>query len=158
MASDLKRGSVSGKETVLLYNSATFAAAVWTEISRARNVSFSRGASLSEVNFHGSQQTKNVAGYGSASGSFEYVRRRGVDPVYNFLKNAADNGDIVCLRHMDGDNGTTGSQGWEAPVILGEFSETASGGDAVTVTINFGLADAFTDAGVEVTLTDVIVP
>ena len=158
MATDLVRGAVSGKETKLYYNSATMAAPVWVEIKRAKNISITDGPALSEVEFHGAESTSNLPGYSKFSGSFTYTRRRGADPVYDFLIAARRAGNIVCVRHMLGDNAAPGTIGVEAPVLLGEGTTTANGGDAVENTFAFGKADAFDDAGNEVEVTDVLIP
>jgi len=156
MATDLERGAYAGKETYLYYNSATNASPTWVEIKRARNVQLTRGAATSEVNFHGSDQTVNIHEYEGVSGSFEYVRKLGSDTVYDFLESSRDNKNIIELIHLNGPETVSApadaSEGWRAPVILGEFSETSNGGDSVVVTIPFVLADAYTAAGAQVTI------
>lgn len=150
MASDLSRGAYSGKETYLYYNSATYATPTWVEVVRARNVQTSRGPALGEVEFHGASETANIPGYSKFSGSFEYVRRKGADTVYDALKTARDAGTILDLCHLNGTVVLDASVGWRCPVLLGEFSETANGGDGVVVTIPFAKADAYDSSGDEV--------
>jgi len=150
MASDLSRGAYSGKETYLYYNSATHASQTWTEIVRARNVQINRGPNLSEIEFHGASETANIPGYKRFSGSFEYVRKQGTDSVYSALETARDAGDIIELGHLNGPITDGDSTGWQCPVLLGEFSETANGNDGVVVTIPFAKADAYTSAGASV--------
>ena len=147
MATDLTRGAYSGRETFLYYNSATHAAQTWVEIPRARNVQTNRGPNLSEVEFHGAAETANIPGYKRFSGSFEYVRKKGADTVWDALVTARDNGDIIELGHLNGDITTDGPTGWQCPVLLGEFSDTANGNDGVVVTIPFAKADAFDSSG-----------
>lgn len=156
MASDLTRGAYSGKETLLQHNTATHAAPAWSTFSRVRNLQVSRGAPLSEINFHGAAASANLPGYPAFSGSFELVRRRGVDADYDTLKNAADTGGIICLRYLNGPEAAgSGSTGWTAPVLIGEFSETSNGGDGVVANVTFGLADAFDGSGDPVGVEDV---
>ena len=156
MATDLDRGAYAGKETKFYYNSATNSSPTWVELKRARNIQLNRGAATSEVQFHGSDQTKNVHDYETISGSFEYVRKLGTDSEFTFLETTRDAKNIIELIHLNGPETVTApadaSKGWRAPVILGEFSESASGGDSVVVTIPFVLADAYTGAGAEVTI------
>ena len=147
MASDLTRGAYSGKETFLYYNSATHASQTWVEVVRARNVQVNRGPNLAEVEFHGASETSNIPGYKRFSGSFEYVRKAGTDSVFSALETARDNGDILELGHLNGPINDADSTGWQAPVLLGEFSETANGNDGVVVTIPFAKADAYDSAG-----------
>lgn len=151
MASDLDRGAYSGKETVLYYNSATHASQTWVEIKRARNVQVNRGPALSEVEFHGATSTTNIPGYKRFSGSFEYVKKVGTDTVFGALETARDSGDIIEIAHAAVIDGTS-SNGWQCPVLLGEFSETANGNDGVVVTIPFAAADAYDGSAAEVGL------
>lgn len=146
MASDLERGAYSGKETFLYYNSATHASPTMVEIVRARNVQTNRGPALTEVEFHGAAETGNIPGYKKFAGSFEYVRKKGADTVWDALVAARDAGSILELAHLNGTIELTASKGWKCPVLLGEFSEPANGNDGVVVTIPFAKADAF-DAG-----------
>jgi hypothetical protein len=157
MATDLERGAYAGKDTYFYYNSATYAAPVFVEITRARNIQITRGAATSEVNFHGSDKTVNIHGYETVSGSFEYVRRLGTDAVYAHLEDVRDNKKIIEFFHLDGEETPpvqtpplTPGKGWRGAFILGEFSETSNGGDSVVVTIPFVLADAYTSAGAQV--------
>lgn len=150
MATDLERGAYSGKETFLYYNTATYASPTWAEVVRARNVQVNRGPNLGEIEFHGAAETGNIPGYRRFSGSFEYVRRKGSDTVYAALLAARDAGSIVDLVHLNGTILLDASIGWRAPVVLGEFSETANGNDGVVVTIPFGKADAYDSGGTEI--------
>ena len=154
MATDLEKGAFAGKDTYLYYNSATYASPTWPELVRARNVTTTRGSATTEVEMHGASQTGNIHGYETFSGSFEYVKRLGTDSVFAALESARDNKTIVDIIHLNGPetvaSPTDASKGWRAPVILGEFSETANGSDGVTVTIPFVKADAYTSAGVAV--------
>lgn len=150
MATDLDRGAYSGKETFLYYNTATYASPTWAEIVRARNVQINRGPNLAEIEFHGAAETANIPGYARFSGSFEYVRRKGTDTVFAALLTARDAGSIVDLVHLNGTILLTESIGWRAPVLLGEFQETANGNDGVIVTIPFAKADAYDSGGDEV--------
>ncbi|MCM2369644.1 hypothetical protein [Aporhodopirellula aestuarii] len=147
MASDLTRGSFSGKETFLYYNSASHASQTWVEISRARNIQTNRGPALTEVEFHGAAETGNIPGYLKFAGSFEYVRKLGADTVWDALVAARDAGSILELAHLNGPIDEDASKGWECPVLLGEFSEPANGNDGVVVTIPFAKADAFDASG-----------
>lgn len=144
---DLERGAYSGKETFLYYNSATYASPTWVEISRARNIQRNRGPALSEVEFHGAGETGNIPGYKKFAGSFEYARRKGTDAVYAFLEAARDAGDIVDLCHLNGPVDLDASTGWRCPVLLGETSGAANGGDAASDTFPFGKADAYNTSG-----------
>jgi hypothetical protein len=154
MATDLEKGAFAGKDTVLYYNSATYASPTWVELARARNVTTTIGSATTEVEMHGSTQTGNIHAYEAFSGSFEYVKRLGTDAVFAALETARDSRTIVDVIHLNGPETVASpidaSKGWRAPVLLGEFSETASGGDSVTVTIPFVKADAYTAAGVAV--------
>jgi len=144
LMSDLTRGAFSGKETHLYYDSAEiWATPVWVEIPRARNIQRNRGPALSDVEFHGSPETAQLPGYRAFNGSFEYVRKRGTDDVWDFLETARDAGKIVHLMHLNGPETDPNSKGWKAPVLLGEMSGVANGGDPATETIPFGLADAY---------------
>lgn len=147
MATDLVRGAYSGKETFTYYNSATYASPTWVEMKRVRNVQFNRGPNLSEVEMHGAAETGNIPGYKNFSGSFEYVRKIGTDTVFAALIAARDAGSIVDLAQLNGTVVLDASTGWRAPVVLGEFSETANGNDGVVVTIPFAKADAFDGSG-----------
>lgn len=150
MATDLERGAYSGKETKLYYNSATYASPTWVEIERARNVQVNRGPNLGEIEFHGAAETANIPGYKRTSGSFEYVRKSGTDTVFAALVAARDAGSILHIAHLNGAIDADGPTGWQCPVLLGEFSETANGNDGVVVTIPFAKADAYTGAGASV--------
>lgn len=145
--SDLTRGSYSGKETKSYYNSATYASPVWVELERIRNVQRNRGPSLNDVEFHGANETGAVPGYVAMSGSFEYVRRKGADTVYDFLVAAQEAGDIVDFAYLNGTILLTSSVGWRCPILLGEFAETSNGNDGVVVTIPFTKADAYNTSG-----------
>lgn len=145
--SDLTRGAYSGKETKLYYNSGTHATPVWVEIARARNVQRNRGPGLAEVEFHGAAETANIPGYKKFAGSFEYVLKKGADAAYDFLVAARDAGDIVDLVHLNGPIDLTASIGWRCPVLLGESSGTANGGDGATDTFPFAKADAYDGDG-----------
>lgn len=147
MPSDLSRGAYSGRETFLYYNSATYATPTWAEIKRARNVQTNRGPTLADIEFHGASETAAIPGYEKFTGSFEYVRKKGTDTVYDALVTARDAGSIVDLVHLNGTILLTASVGWRCPVLLGEFSETANGGDGVVVTIPFSKADAYNAGG-----------
>ena len=151
MASDLTSGAYAGKKTVLYYDSAeTWATPTWAEIARARNVQTTEGPALTEVEFHGTGKTTSITGYDSFSGSFEYVRKSGTDAVYAYLAAARAAGDTIHLAHLNGPVDETGPTGWKAPVVLGEFSETANGNDSVVVTIPFALADAYDGSNVQI--------
>lgn len=147
MASDLTRGAYSGRETFLYYNSASNASPTWEEIKRARNIQTNRGPNLADIEFHGAAETAAIPGYKTFSGSFEYVRKAGADTVWDALVAARDAGSILELVHLNGTILLTASVGWRAPVILGEFSETANGNDGVVVTIPFTKADAYDSSG-----------
>lgn len=139
----LTRGSYSGKETKLYFNDGTYADPDWVEIKRARNVQKNRGPALTDIEFHGAQETAAIPGYQAFNGSFEYVRRKGADTVYDALEAAQEAGDIVDLAHLNGDITLDASVGWRCPVLLGEFAETSNGNDGVVVTIPFRKADAY---------------
>ena len=147
MPSDLTRGAYSGRETFLYYNSATYASPTWVELVRARNIQTNRGPNLSDIEFHGASETAAIPGYKKFSGSFEYVRKRGTDTVYDALVAARDAGDIVDIAHLNGTILLTESVGWRCPVLLGEFSEPANGNDGVVITIPFSKADAYDGSG-----------
>lgn len=147
MASDLTRGAYSGRETFFYYNSATNASPTWVELKRARNVQSNRGPNLSDIEFHGAAEMAAIPGYKKFSGSFEYVRRRGADTVYDALVAARDAGNILELVHLNGTILLDESVGWRCPVLLGEFSESANGNDGVVVTIPFSKADAYDASG-----------
>ncbi len=154
MSSDLTRGAYSGKETFLSYDSAgSWETPTWKIVVRARNVTVNNGPALADVEFHGSANTSQIPGYKAFNGSFEYVRRRGTDTVYDALKAAADAGNIIHLQQLNGPNDVAESVGWKAPCLLGEFAETANGGDPVVVTIPFGLADAYDSSDNEIGVT-----
>ncbi len=155
MASDLTRGAYSGRETYLYYNSATNATPTWTQIVRARNIQFTDGPSLTEIEFHGAAAISSIPGYEGFSGSFEYVRRRGTDAVYSALLTAMRDGDPLEFQFLNNTEATAGAIGWRAPVLLGQFQETANGSDGVVVTIPFALADAYDANGDVVVLEDV---
>lgn len=157
MATDLVRGAYSGRETKLYYNSATNATPTWVEIKRARNVQYTDGPGLSEVEFHGGQATASIPGYDKFSGSLEYVRRRGTDTVYAALLAARRNRTPIELEFLNDDISVVGATGWRAPVLLGEFSESSNGGDGVVVTIPFAKADAYDAGGDSVEVTDVTI-
>ena len=150
MPSDLTRGAYSGKETFFYYNSGTYATPVWEEIPRVRNITVNDGPALADVEFHGSQNTSQIPGYSGFNGSFEYVRRVGTDAVYAFLKAASEAGDIVDLVHLNGVITDSASTGWRAPGILGQFAETANGGDPVVSSVPFSLADAYDSSNVQI--------
>lgn len=169
MPSDLTRGAYSGKETFLYYNSATYASPTWVEIPRARNISVNDGPGLADVEFHGSENTSQIPGYKAFNGSLEYVRRRTTastpDGVYDYLKAASENGTIVDMMHLNQDivlaDGTTTNPdaiGWRAPCILGQFAETANGGDPVVASLPFSLADAYDASGDQIARTPYPVP
>lgn len=147
MASDLDRGAYAGKETILYYNSATYASPTWVEIGRARNVQTNRGVTLSEVETHGAAETGNVPGYKKFSGSFEYARKLGADTVYDALIAARDSGDILDICHLNGTVALDASKGWRAPVLLGESSGTDNGNDPSSTSFPFAKADAFDGSG-----------
>lgn len=155
MASDLTRGAVSGKETKLYYNSGTDASPTWVEIKRARNVQVNDGPSLNAVEFHGANNSSNIPGYAAFSGSFEYVKKRGADSVYDAIETARRNGDIIQLQHLNDDVATVGAKGWKAPCVIGEKSETSNGNDPVVATFPFGLADAYDELDDEVGVEEV---
>lgn len=156
MASDLVRGAYSGKETHLYYNSASHASPNWVEIPRARNITTNDGPALADVEFHGSENTSQIPGYKGFNGSLEYVRSRATDNVYDYLKSASENGDIIELMHLnaarvdDQGNLNPDAKGWTAPCIFGQFAETANGGDPVVASVPFSLADAYDSSGVQI--------
>ncbi len=161
MPTDLTRGAYSGKETFLYYNTATYASPTWVEIPRARNITVNDGPALADVEFHGSQNTSQIPGYSAFNGSFEYVRRITTaatpDEVYDDLKAASEGGAIVDMLHLnqnrvesDGTTVNPDAIGWRAPCILGQFAETANGGDPVVASIPFSLSDAYDAAGVQI--------
>lgn len=139
----LQRGAYSGKETKLYFNDGTYEAPDWVEIVRARNVQKNRGPALTDIEFHGAQETAAIPGYQGFNGSFEYVRKRGTDAVYDALEAAQEAGDIVDLAHLNGSITVDSSVGWRCPVLLGEFAETSNGNDGVVVTVPFRKADAY---------------
>lgn len=154
LSTDLSRGAYSGKETFLYYNDATYASPNWVEIPRARNITINDGPALADVEFHGSSNTSQIPGYSGFNGSFEYVRRRTTaatpDEVYDDLKAASENGYILDMMHLNqayetGNPPVTNPDaiGWRAPIILGQFAETANGGDPVVATIPMSMADAY---------------
>ena len=152
MPSDLTRGAYSGKETHLYYNSATHASPTWVEVPRARNITVNDGPALADVEFHGSQNTSQIPGYSAFNGSLEYVRSRAADTVYDYLKSASEDGDIVELMHLNAPYEVGGvvnpdAKGWTAPCIFGQFAETANGGDPVVASVPFSLADAYDSSG-----------
>jgi hypothetical protein len=118
-------------------------------------VQTSDGPGLSEIEFHGASATANIPGYDKFSGSFEYVRRRGTDTVYDALVDAMRARGPIELQFLNNTVTTDGAVGWRAPVLLGEFSENANGADGVVVTIPFALADAYDAGGDVVELEDV---
>lgn len=143
MATDLSRGAYSGKETTFQYNSGTYAAPVWVTIARARNIQVTTGPALSDVEFHGTSNTSVIPGYSKFSGSFEYVRKRGTDTVWDAIQTARDKGDIIQIRHLNGPDDSSESTGWKAPVLFGENTASDNGGDPSVATVPFGLADAY---------------
>lgn len=157
MASDLKRGAYSGKETVLYVNTGTYETPTWVEITRARNIQINRGPELGDVEAHGLKAKTSIPGYDTFGGSFEYLRRRGVDTVYNTLVTARKDGKILMLRHLNGPIDVDGSEGFDAPVLLGSGTTGANGGEAVMESFNIGLADAFDSDGAAVGVEDVVI-
>ncbi|EMI19089.1 hypothetical protein RMSM_03985 [Rhodopirellula maiorica SM1] len=139
---DLTRAAYAGKETKLYANiGGTYASPTWVEITRARNVQRNRGPALSDIEFHGAEETGAVPGYRAMKGSFEYARMRGTDTVWAALEAARDAGDIVDLAHLNGPITSSASKGWRCPVLLGETSGSANGNDGVIDTIPFSKAD-----------------
>ncbi|MCD0460064.1 hypothetical protein [Roseiconus lacunae] len=157
MASDLKRGAYTGKETKTYLNTATHASATWTEMTRIRNVQVNRGPGLTEIDFHGAGSTGSIPGYQKFSGSLEYVKRRGTDAIYAALKAAQKAGTPLMIRHLDNAVDVDGAQGWDAPIILGESAESANGGDGVVENFNFAKADAYDASGDAVEVEDVVI-
>ena len=150
MASDLTKGAYSGKETFLYYNSATHASQTWVEIVRARNVTVNQEKSVDPVEFHGASETGHTVGYSGFTGTFEYVRRKGTDAVFSALETARNDGSSIELGQLNGPITDANSTGWQAPVYLGTFSETANGNDGVVVTIEFKKADVFDSTGASI--------
>lgn len=147
MTTGLERGAYSGKETKLYINTGSYDTPTFVEVKRARNVTKNRGPALTDIEFHGAEETGAIPGYRAFNGSFEYVRKSGADTVYDEFETAAEAGDIVDLVHLNGPIESDTSKGWRCPVLLGEFAETANGNDGVVVTIPFRKADAFDDNG-----------
>lgn len=161
---NLSKGAMAGRETKLYYDSVVGSYsdpptedAVWVEITRGRNVQFNRPRTLPSVEMHGVEDSGSIPGYRSKSGSFEYVRRRGVDTVYNYLKAQADAGNPIFLRLMDGDIATSGMTGSEGPFYLGDFNEVRNGSDPVVVNITFSHADVVDHNGDRVEHADVVI-
>ena len=140
---DLLRGAYSGKETYLYRNSGTYTTPVWDEIKRARNIQITDGPALADVEFHGAGSTSMIPGYKQFSGSIELVRKVGTDSIYTELKDTGESGGIEDWIHLNGKSDQDGAIGWRAPIALGEFAETANGGDPVVATIPIGKADAY---------------
>lgn len=153
MTTGLTRGAFTGRETKLYINTADYDTPTWVEVARARNIQFTDGPVLSDVEFHGATSTGNIPGYGSFSGSFEYVEKRGTDTVLAALETAQRARDIVECLFCDQDRTVTGAKCWQAPVLIGEFSVTANGNDPEVKTIPFGKADAFDSSGDSVEVT-----
>ena len=148
MATDLTRGAYSGKETYSYYNSAaTYASPTWVEMVRIRNVQTNWGPNLGEIEFHGASATTNIPGYVRFTGSFEYVRKLGTDTVWDQMLTTRNGGEILDFAYLNGEVTDSNAIGWRAPLLLGEFQETANGNDGVIVTIPFALADAYTTGG-----------
>jgi hypothetical protein len=144
MATNLTRGAYSGKETYLYYNSATHETPTWVEIPRSRNIQITDGPALADVEFHGAKSTSQIPGYSQFNGSLEYVMKKGDDAVYDALKVASENGDIL---ELNGPLSVDGSKGWRAPCLLGEFAVNSNGGDPVVATIPVSKADAYDASG-----------
>lgn len=155
----VSRGAFSGKETYTYVNTGTVAAPAWTEIKRIRNFQYTDGPPLNAVEFHGAGSSGNLPGYPQFRGSFEYVRQRTTDAVYDFLVAARRSGDTVCIRHLNNEITVSGASGFDAPVLLGESSTTANGGDPVAPSFQFGKADAIDDVtGLPLEVVDVAIP
>jgi len=155
---DLVQGALSGKDCYLYYNSGTYASPTWVEIKRARNITFNLGSDLNDVEFHGSNNGSQIVGYSRCNGSFEYVRKAGGqagDSVYAFLYNAMMDAEFVDICCLDGEVTSGSHKGWRVCVYLGQFAQTANGGDAVVESIPFGRADAYDQAtGAEIEVTE----
>lgn len=147
MATDLSRGSYSGKETFAYMNTSTHESRTWAEMSRVRNFQTDRSKALSEVEYHGAAETGNVSGYLSLSGSFEYARKIGTDTIWDALIAARDAGSIIEIAHLNGPIDEDGSKGWTAPVLIGSVSESANGNDGVVATVSWAKADAYDSSG-----------
>lgn len=164
----LTRGAGSGRESRLYidknladgaYTDDTLSdeTAAWLPIERYSNMSFTDGAGLNTVELNGSDYSTNISGYDAFTGSFTYTLRRGADPYLAYLQNAKVNKDIVRMLWLTGGIEDVGVTGWIAPVIFGEWAYTASGGDPISISIPFGLADCVDEAGLQEVKYDVTV-
>lgn len=152
MSGPLTQGAYNSRTGHLYIDTADYVAdpladPVWTEITRKRNLQDTDGSPLTDVEFDGASAVTAIPGLPLFNGSFELLRRRGIDAVYELLRAAKVNQTILCLLYLNQAITVENAQGWRAPVLLGEFSEPRNGNDGVVVTIPFALADAYDSNG-----------
>ena len=99
---------------------------------------------------HGAAEVGSTPGYQRTSGSFDYVKRKGTDTVWDALVAAREGRLPIEIGHLDGPINNSDSKGWQCPVYLGEFGEPSNGNDIVVVTIPWTKADVFDAEGAPV--------
>jgi len=105
---------VTGEECKLYYNTATHASPTWTEITRARNVSFSLSKSEADQSSRSSGWKKDKGTQKALEITFTYRKKQGTDTVFDALMAAALAGTIYEYAMLDGAHTLTGVQGIRA--------------------------------------------
>ena len=140
---DLTAGAIAGREHVLILNTGTHASPTLTEMPQARNFTFNKQRDSTTVEMHGNRVNDHTIGNITQDGSFEYVKKRGDDDIFDALKDAIDDGTIEEIGMLTGPVNLDGSVGVMYPLKLTSLNEVANGSGETVYSINFVRVHAY---------------
>lgn len=130
--------AISGSDVLLLANTGTDVAPVWTVVGSQRNVSFEETNEEIDVSSKDSRAMRVLAGRYGATATLEalYVPS---DAAYQALKTAARNGDPIKIRRRE-----IGTDTEEASAIITTLSGEFPDQDAGTISVELRIDGAWT--------------
>lgn len=124
-----------GLSCALYYNTGTFAVPVWTEIDNARDVTLSLEAGEADASTRGSGGWREtIQSLKDAGIEFEMADDN-TDAAFIAIRTAFFNGTSIDALALDGDSGTSGSQGLRIIAAVSAFSRNEPLEEVVTESI-----------------------
>jgi hypothetical protein len=128
----IAKGTPTGLQTKLYYNSGTYASPTWVEITRTKGEKMPRSKAEITWEDRDSSYKKTKGGHADLSLSFSYRHVRGAsDTVRTALLASLVNGTAVELLSCDGTYSETGVVGFRAYYEIMKMDKTAETSEAV---------------------------
>lgn len=139
----------AGKDLHAYINTGTYASPIWAEILRIENLAAPRGKNTGPLKTRGSPWEKIVPGQKTHAISFNYIRKRATDAVFDDLQDSYDNDTHLQVALTDLPASDPNAVGTKAYYVVTKFDEKQDLENAWQHDVELALAEHF-ESGTEV--------